>query len=146
MARKKAKKKVITRHHHRGMDQNSFLIIVGGGLLVILFVAFSMGMFDVRQIPTSAQKYMKSAEAASKETVITIQNSTFSSPVTVKAGTKVTWMNNDAMDHTVVADDGSFDLGVVTTSQSKSYTFNTPGTYSYHCVLHPGMSGTVIVE
>lgn len=146
MARKKAKKKVVTRHHHRGMDQNSFLIILGGGLLVILFVTFSMGMFGVNRISTSAQKYMRSAEAASKETVITIQNSTFSSPVTVKAGTKVTWMNNDTMDHTVVADDGSFDLGVVTTSQSKSYTFTTPGTYAYHCNLHPGMSGTVIVE
>lgn len=67
--------------------------------------------------------------------------------VTVKVGTKVVWTNDDPVDHTVTADDGSFDSGNVASGESYSFLFNEAGTYDYSCMLHPpDMKGTVIVE
>lgn len=66
--------------------------------------------------------------------------------ITVKAGTTVTWTNNDIAPHTVTSDTGSvLDSGNLSLGQSFSMTFNTPGTYNYHCAIHPSMTGTVTV-
>lgn len=67
--------------------------------------------------------------------------------IVVDAGTTVTWTNEDPVDHTVTADDGSFDSGNLGEGDSFSHTFDEPGTYEYKCTLHPpNMTGTVIVE
>ncbi len=69
-------------------------------------------------------------------------------PITVVAGVNSTinWINNDNAPHTVTANDASFDSGNVAQGQSFTFTFTTPGTYQYHCVYHPWMTGTVIVK
>jgi len=69
-------------------------------------------------------------------------------PLTVVVGVNstVTWVNNDIAPHTVTANDASFDSGNVSPGQSFTFTFTTPGTYQYHCVYHPWMTGTVIVK
>lgn len=146
-AKKKSKRKVASRKTRPGViDQNSLILILGGGLLVIIFVSIFFGVFSVQRTNRMELTAAEYSEVDSKETVITIQNNTFSSPVIVKKGTKVTFMNNDTDDHTVVADDGSFDLGIVTSDYPKSHVFDVTGTFSYHCSLHEGMEGTIIVE
>jgi plastocyanin len=65
--------------------------------------------------------------------------------VTVAAGGKVTWRNEDADDHTVTLDDGSFDSGDIAEGKLKSESFKSPGTFTYHCEIHPEMTGTVEV-
>jgi|SRR5271157_1142989 len=84
---------------------------------------------------------------------VVIQNFAFSpQTVTVPKGTTVTWTNQDGVNHTVVnaktdtsADSTLFKSDPLATGQSFSFTFSTPGTYPYHCSIHPGMTGTVIV-
>lgn len=66
--------------------------------------------------------------------------------LTIKAGTTVTWTNEDAMMHTVTAVDGSFDSGYLNEGDTWSYTFDTPGEYEYFCAPHPWMRAKVIVE
>lgn len=66
--------------------------------------------------------------------------------ITVSAGTKITWMNNDNMTHTVTADDESFDSGNIAPGSSFSRTFSVKGTFSYHCTIHPNMLGKVVVQ
>lgn len=66
--------------------------------------------------------------------------------LTVKAGTTVTWTNDDAMIHTVSAVDGSFDSGYMNQGDTWSYTFDTPGEFEYFCLPHPWMRAKVIVE
>ncbi len=66
--------------------------------------------------------------------------------LTVKAGTTVTWTNRDDIPHTVASKDRLFKSKVMDTDESYSFTFPTPGEYSYFCSLHPHMTGTIVVE
>ena len=75
---------------------------------------------------------------------LSIANMSFGpSAITVKAGTTVTWTNNDNTAHTVTADDNSFDSGNLNKGATFSHTFATAGTFHYHCTYHPMMTGTV---
>jgi plastocyanin len=66
--------------------------------------------------------------------------------LTVPAGTTVVWTNHDDVEHTVTASDNSFSSPSIQTDGQFSYTFSTPGTYSYFCALHPFMTAKVIVK
>jgi amicyanin len=88
-----------------------------------------------------------SAAARAAEVSIKIANFTFSPQrLTVKAGTTVTWTNDDDIPHTVNASNQAFKSGALDTDQKFSFTFATPGTYQYFCALHPHMTGTIVVE
>jgi plastocyanin len=63
----------------------------------------------------------------------------------VKVGQKVTWTNEDAVAHNVVADDGSFKSGDFGQNGTYSFTPKKAGTYTYSCTLHPGMTATLTV-
>jgi plastocyanin len=78
---------------------------------------------------------------------ITMRNMAFSSSsVQITTGTKVTWVNDDNMTHTVTSDNGVFSSGDITAGNSFSFTFNIAGTYSYHCIYHSTMTGVIVVS
>jgi plastocyanin len=66
--------------------------------------------------------------------------------VTVNVGDTITWVNEDAPQHDVVADNGEFKSELFDSGGTFSFTFAEAGTYPYHCSIHPGMVGTVIVK
>ena len=66
--------------------------------------------------------------------------------ITVAPGTTVVWTNHDDVEHTVTASDNSFTSAAIPTDGQFSYTFSTPGTYSYFCAIHPFMTAKVIVQ
>jgi plastocyanin len=66
--------------------------------------------------------------------------------LTVTAGTTVTWTNNQGVTHTVTADDGSWDSGDLATGETFTHTFDTAGTFAYHCAIHPTMKASVVVS
>lgn len=68
------------------------------------------------------------------------------STLSVKAGTTITWINDDVVPHTVTADDGAFDSGLLQPGESFSYTFNDAGSVAYHCSLHPLMRAKLEVS
>jgi plastocyanin len=68
---------------------------------------------------------------------------------TVAAGTPIRWHNGDGTTHTVEPDTApppssiaSIGPGGTTATQ----TIMAPGTYHYHCAIHPSMKGTLIVQ
>lgn len=67
------------------------------------------------------------------------------SAVTIATGGSVTWRNDDDRAHTVTATNSGFDSGTVSPGQSYTRSFPNAGTYSYLCLIHPNMTGTVIV-
>ena len=82
--------------------------------------------------------------ATSTGSTITIKSFTFS-PLTVKAGQKVTVKNMDSTTHTVTADDGSFNTGDIAAGSSATFTPSGAGTFKYHCNIHNYMTGTLKV-
>jgi len=74
------------------------------------------------------------------------------STVVITVGGTVTWENTDTAAHTsssgTPADgpDGVFDSSLVMAGASFSHTFDSAGTFDYFCMVHPWMTGTVIVE
>jgi len=64
----------------------------------------------------------------------------------VAVGTKVTWVNDDEIPHTVAQIHKLFRSGALDTGDSYSWVFNTPGEYEYFCALHPQMLGKIVVS
>jgi len=105
------------------------------------------------------------AESAvpSNSTVVMIENFAYiPANLTVNVGTTVTWVNKDTVGHTVTEGDPNspkqpalraFDssnqvsgnVTLLQPGQSWSYTFTTPGTYEYYCIVHPYMTGQITV-
>ena len=69
----------------------------------------------------------------------------------VKAGTTVTWTNQDDILHTATSGatpgtaDGKFDGPMDGRGKSFSHVFDQPGRYPYFCNRHTSMTGTVVV-
>jgi plastocyanin len=85
------------------------------------------------------------APAATGPVAVTIDNFMFGpAGLTVKAGSTVTWTNQDEEPHTVVGS-GLRSPVLGNPGSTYSYTFNDVGTYSYNCSIHPYMHGTVTV-
>ncbi|MGI0004299.1 MAG: plastocyanin/azurin family copper-binding protein [Candidatus Nitrosotenuis sp.] len=73
------------------------------------------------------------------------------SSVTIVVGNTVVWANDDAAAHTVtsgkdVTPDGVFDSGLFMAGKTFSHKFEAEGEHPYYCLVHPWMTGTVIVE
>src|SRR5215213_7626382 len=91
--------------------------------------------------------FAPTAGAQGKTMTVSIKNFAFDpSNTTVSPGTTLTWVNNDQVPHTATANDGAFDSGTLQPGQSYSFAFDKPGTYAYHCNIHPYMTGTVTVS
>ena len=79
---------------------------------------------------------------------ITIANYAFSpADETVMQGDTVTWTNTDQAPHDVTVTSGptAIHSPTMTTGQSWTYTFTTPGTYAYICSIHPTMHANLVV-
>jgi len=66
--------------------------------------------------------------------------------ITIIAGQKVTFVNDDDDAHTVTADDGSWDSEGLNQGQSWSRAFPKAGKITYHCTVHPFMKATIVVK
>ena len=112
-------------------------IAVGSLLIVVLSDDATSGT------PDTASASQSSARGAVR---IDITDFKFKpETVTVKTGTKVTWVNNDTAPHTATARD-AFDTGTLRKGDKKTVKLKQSGTYAYVCEFHPFMKATVIVR
>ncbi len=87
------------------------------------------------------------APAASGAVPVNIEFQAFSpTPLDVLPGETVEWDNISERAHTVTADDESFDSGDIEAGDRFERTFDTVGSYDYHCRIHPGMVGELDVR
>jgi amicyanin len=95
--------------------------------------------------PTTATTNPDAAATAT----VQIDNFNFTpKELSIKAGTTVTWVNNDDVPHTATAEGDTplFDSKALDTDDKYSFTFTQPGTYHYYCKVHPHMRGTIVVK
>lgn len=68
------------------------------------------------------------------------------SKLSVVSGDWVVFSNKDLFPHTVTADGKSFDSQGIAADTSWKFKAARPGVYSYHCIFHPMMKGTITVR
>lgn len=64
--------------------------------------------------------------------------------IRIPARTAITWQNKDTVPHALQGD--GFMSSTLNQQETFMNFFTTPGTYEYHCSIHPSMTGTIIVE
>lgn len=130
------------------------IIVIGG---IWWFIA-SQPKSDTTTTGSSQNAADDTAHTATDQTQTTavavdMKNITFSPErIKIKKGTTVTWTNQDVIRHNVVASDAGNSGGLPTENDlldkggTYSFTFNTVGTFAYHCTPHASsMKGIVEV-
>lgn len=134
----------------------TFIVVILVIVAVAALVAYSKGTYPFTtssptptETPTASPNpnIIESVTASPAAATVTINNLVFlPSTITVKKGDTVTWTNQDDISHTVTGDDTQGPASeLLATGGTYSFTFNTVGTFPYHCQVHPTMQGTVIV-
>lgn len=95
---------------------------------------------------SSSSSGSSSSDAGSTESTITIKDFGFTTPDSVSPGATITVDNEDGTAHTVTSDDGdAFDDAAA--EGTTTFTAPTkPGSYPFHCTIHPSMHGTLVVQ
>jgi plastocyanin len=117
---------------------------------VVALAAAGCGSSDSGSTSSGSSSSASTGAASSSGGGVTIkmQNIAFDpKAVTVKVGQKVTWTNEDSVDHNVTSQSGET---IKSDNFGKGATFSfTPekaGTIKYVCTIHPGMIATLTVS
>ena len=99
--------------------------------------------------PTATSQPTATATATVARVQIIEQNGMYAfSPATlmITKGTTVEWTNMSDAPHTVTSDTNAFSTtSNLSQNQSFMFTFNTAGTFAYHCNIHSYMKATITV-
>jgi plastocyanin len=97
--------------------------------------------------PASAAACATAPAGAAATVNVSIKNFKFSpQPVQAKVGDVVAWKNDDSAPHSATMDDGSCDTDSIGSGSSAMLVFTAPGTYTYHCKVHPTQMKDYTVE
>lgn len=77
---------------------------------------------------------------------VTIRNFAFEpAQITVKAGQRVSWQNDDGAPHGLAFKDGAAGIDLLLPGKAFARVFDKPGVYDYVCSVHPYMTARVTV-
>jgi plastocyanin len=112
------------------------------GIFMVFFL--SGGCKDSSTNPTSDQNTV----LTSRDTVTISMNGNSFNPAnpTISKHTSVIWYNNSGVTHTSTSYTNVWSTGDIAPGGSKSTLFDAIGTFSYHCIYHSGMAGTITVQ
>ncbi len=126
---------------------------IAGGMAGLALLVLAAACFSDRSGATgpSASACVTTLDPSQfGSTVIAIQNFTYlPTPVHVKVGNKVTWLDCEpagTASHTTTSDGGVWASPLFDTGGTFTFLFTTPGTFAYHCEVHPSMIAQVIVD
>lgn len=90
------------------------------------------------------QKNPPTNQGENLNAAVSIKNFAFNPKMlTVKAGTIVTWTNDDSAPHQIKSN--TFNSMVLNNGQNFKFTFSAAGEYNYSCSIHPSMTAKIIV-
>jgi amicyanin len=129
--------------------KTSLIIILA--IIGILIIGGGAYLLSTQKVPNQnpvTNNPVSTPTTSSQTHSITISGFAFSpSTLTIKKGDTVTWTNQDSTPHTIVSDSGN-EISSVSLLKGNTYshTFNSAGTFDYHCSIHPSMKAKIIVE
>lgn len=127
-------------------------------IIIVLVIVAALGYYysttkksaEVAPAPAPSEEISANPapEAQALDVTIDINDMAFSpAALDIAIGAKVTWVNNDAVAHTITSDvDGIIDSPTIDPGQTYKFTFTRAGTVSYHCNIHPTMQASVTVK
>lgn len=128
------------------------LVIIGGAMVWLIADKANTSTNTPSDNASNTPAATNNDQVQSGTAAVVMQGEKFSpQTIKVKKGTKVTWTNQDSIGHDVVADDAKNAAGLPSENSlfgkggTYEFTFNTSGTFSYHCAAHPFMTGAVEV-
>lgn len=117
--------------------------IIGIVLAILVIGGFYYFMQNPYQQPATGGPAQSPTKVEAN--TITIQNFSFNpGTLTVKQGTKVTWINQDSVIHTI--NSGTFNSQDLSQGDKFEFTFKDKGSFDYICGIHPTMQGKIVVE
>jgi len=74
--------------------------------------------------------------------------------ISLSSKSTISWTNGDSITHTVIAarnpeianGEAPFDSGPISPGYTWDKTFNSPAQFDYHCLIHPFMTGKVVIN
>lgn len=114
--------------------------------LVMVPLALLLTLGSVSLASAHPASHLATHQVAKKKPTITISSFMFTVTGKVRAGATVKIVNKDTFAHTVTADAGAFDIAAPGSTTVKFKAPATPGTYTFHCSIHPTMKGTLVVK
>lgn len=109
--------------------------LIGLAAMVLAALAASSGA-------ATGQDHQRDSEQ-SPTAVMILRSSVTPQHLSIVTGETVGWRNVSIRTHTVTSE--TFDSGHIGPGGGFSHLFDAPGTFAYHCVIHPFITGTVSV-
>src|SRR4051794_38857537 len=106
--------------------------------LALALAAAALSLVGLR----AAAGQTASATASGAKTVRIANFKYHPTPLTVSAGTEVDFSNASGVTHTATGK--AFDTGDIRPGKSAAVTLRKPGTYAFHCTIHPFMHGKIV--
>ena len=94
----------------------------------------------------SSSASSSSSGAGSAAATITIKSFSFTTPDSVSPGATIKVDNEDGTEHTVTSDTGNAFDDAASPGTSTFTAPTKPGSYPFHCTIHPSMHGTLVVK
>jgi plastocyanin len=103
--------------------------------------------FLVSAFLTSSRSSPSAESRERKTVVISISKFAFApGELTLAPGDSIEWSNDDLFRHTTTADSGAWSSPELRRGERFVFVPTDSGRFSYHCALHPVMSGTIVVR
>lgn len=146
--------------HHLVADNGSFdtgvlrpgdqyVIIFGGNATVSFHDALNPDIKGVILVTTPVTDTVPSFNPYHSTLIVVAGGKLNTTDITLRAGDVVSFINSEGgggPEHRFIADDGSFDTGILEPGQQFSFTFVKAGTYAFHDTLDPSIKGTITVK
>ncbi|MBU2503525.1 MAG: cupredoxin domain-containing protein [Nanoarchaeota archaeon] len=152
---KRSKKKVMKRTKKK----KRFGLVVALVVLIVIAAAGAFLLTNWDRNPTASDEDQQNNLGELENPIaipiisgqsydVKIENSEFNpSELIISINNTVIWTNMDSVVHTITFDlEGEFGFPGLSPGGTYSKTFDSKGTYSYHCEIHPSMKGTIVVQ
>ena len=122
--------------------------IIISRLIIMISIILAMGLLANPTITTTISVFSQEGSVSiAPEAANPNNDQSFDPPqISVPTGSTVFWTNDDSIQHTVTSDEGLFDAGPISPGNTFENTFDSAGEFSYHCAIHPFMTGVVLVK